>query len=205
MIAWSIRKGRCSGICAAARKGQMRMNIAVYLGSFPGNDPVYEQKVKELGDWIGRSGNRLVYGGSKVGLMGRLAESALDAGGYVIGVEPGFFVESCLQLDGIQELIVTKTMAERRLKIIELSDAFIAFPGGTGTLEEVSEVMSRLSIGLTKSPCILYNLNGYYDHLRAQLDLMVKEGFLPEENRKKVSFAGSLDEIIEILDRNDAH
>ncbi len=175
------------------------MNIAVYLGSFPGNDPVYEEKVKELGRWIGASGNKLVYGGSKVGLMGSLAKSALEAGGYVIGVEPGFFVESVLQLEGVQELIVTETMTERRLKIIELSDAFITFPGGTGTLEEVSEIMSRLSIGLTDSPCILYNLNGYYDHLRAQLDLMVKEGFLPQKNREKVSFAGSLDEIVEAL------
>lgn len=91
----------------------------------------------------GKSGNDLVYGGSKVGLMGILAESALDAGAQVTGVEPQFFIDQAVQLDTITRLIVTDTMAERKAKMIELGDAFIAFPGGTGTLEEISEIMSK--------------------------------------------------------------
>ena len=116
------------------------MNITVYLGANEGNDPSIAKSARELGAWIGKSGNNLVYGGSKVGLMGILAESALDAGAQVTGVEPQFFIDQAVQLDTITRLIVTDTMAERKAKMIELGDAFIAFPGGSGTLEEVSDV-----------------------------------------------------------------
>lgn len=118
------------------------MNITVYLGALEGNDPALGNAVRELGTWIGESGNSLVYGGSKSGLMGQIAESVLNAGGKVTGVEPQFFIDSELQYDEITKLIVTKDMAERKAKMIELGDAFIAFPGGTGTLEEITEVMS---------------------------------------------------------------
>ena len=109
------------------------MNITVYLGANPGNDPALREAVRALGRWIGESGSALVYGGSKSGLMGELAQSVLDAGGDVTGVEPQFFIDECLQCDGLTELIVTRDMSERKAKMIELGDAFIAFPGGTGT------------------------------------------------------------------------
>ena len=117
------------------------MNITVYLGAFEGNDPALADEVKKLGTWIGESGHSLIYGGSKSGLMGVIAESVLEAGGDVTGVEPQFFVDAELQYDEITKLIVTENMEERKTKMIELGDAFIAFPGGTGTLEEISEVM----------------------------------------------------------------
>ena len=145
------------------------MNITVYLGANAGNDPALAEAVRELGSWIGANGHRLVYGGSRSGLMGQLAQSALDAGGTVTGVEPQFFVQQELQHDGLTELIVTKDMTERKTKMIELGDAFIAFPGGTGTLEEIAEVMSKVSLGQLDAPCILYDLNGYYDSLKALL------------------------------------
>ena len=113
------------------------MNITVYLGANEGNDPNLRSAVPQLGEWIGQSGNTLIYGGSKSGLMGAAADSVLNAGGEVIGVEPQFFIESEFQHDGLTELIVTKDMSERKNKMIELGDAFIAFPGGTGTLEEI--------------------------------------------------------------------
>ena len=122
------------------------MNITVYLGANEGNDPSLRKAVRELGTWIGESGNRLVYGGSKSGLMGEIAESVLQAGGEVTGVEPQFFIDMEYQYDAITELIVTKDMAERKTKMIELGDVFIAFPGGTGTLEEIAEVMSKVSL-----------------------------------------------------------
>ena len=144
------------------------MNITVYLGANEGNDPALKQAVWELGTWIGESGNDLIYGGSKVGLMGVIAESVLRAGGKVTGVEPQFFMEKELQYDAVTHLIVTETMAERKTKMIELGDVFVAMPGGTGTLEEISEVMSLLALDRLEAPCILYNLHGYYVTLTPQ-------------------------------------
>ena len=152
------------------------MNITVYLGANEGNDPALKQAVQELGRWIGESGNALVYGGSRCGLMGEIAESTLNAGGKVTGVEPEFFVQGELQHEGLTELIVTKDMTERKTKMIALGNAFIAFPGGTGTLEEIAEVMSKVSLRHLDAPCILYNLNDYYDGLKALLARMIEKG-----------------------------
>lgn len=175
------------------------MNITVYLGANKGNDPSIAESARELGAWIGKSGNNLVYGGSKVGLMGILAESALDAGAQVTGVEPQFFIDQAVQLDTITRLIVTDTMAERKAKMIELGDAFIAFPGGTGTLEEISEIMSKVSLKQLAAPCILYNLNGYYDHLKALLAHMIDMGLSTPERQEGIYFAEMLDDIRAIL------
>ena len=177
------------------------MNITVYLGALAGNDPALKQAVEELGAWIGASGNALVYGGSRSGLMGVIADSVLRAGGRVTGVEPQFFIESELQHNGLTELIVTCDMSERKNKMIELGDAFIAFPGGTGTLEEISEVMSQVSLGQLDAPCILYDLNGYYDELRALLRRMIDMGLSSPERQQGIYFAGSLMQIADILNR----
>lgn len=175
------------------------MNITVYLGANAGNDPALAEAVRELGSWIGANGHRLVYGGSRSGLMGQLAQSALDAGGTVTGVEPQFFVQQELQHDGLTELIVTKDVTERKTKMIELGDAFIAFPGGTGTLEEISEIMSKVSLKQLAAPCILYNLNGYYDHLKALLAHMIDMGLSTPERQEGIYFAETLDDIRAIL------
>ena len=175
------------------------MNITVYLGAYEGNDPDFASSVAEFGKWIGESGHTLVYGGSEVGLMGLLAKSAMSAGGRVIGVEPRFFVEAELQLDGISELIVTENMAERKKKMIELGDAFVAFPGGTGTLEEISEIMSAVSLELLDAPCIIYDLNGFYDGLKALLRKMNDAGLSTEQRQKGIIFADDLDEIKRLL------
>ena len=171
------------------------MNITVYLGANRGNSPTLEQAVRELGTWIGKNGHALVYGGSKSGLMGVLAESTLAAGGRVTGVEPQFFIDAELQYDAIDELIVTETMAERRTKMIELGDAFIAMPGGTGTLEEIAEVASKLSLGHLDAPCIFYNLNGYYDDLESFFEHMIDCGLSTPERQRRIHFARSLEEI----------
>ena len=110
------------------------MNITVYLGANEGNDPLLRKAVEELGAWIGSSGNALVYGGSKSGLMGAIADSVLRSGGEVTGVAPRFFIENEFQHEGLTRLIVTEDMSERKKKMIELGDAFIAFPGGTGEI-----------------------------------------------------------------------
>ncbi len=177
------------------------MNITVYLGANPGNDPKLVTAVRALGTWIGEAGHALVYGGSKCGLMGELAESVLLAGGEVTGVEPRFFVEDGFVYDSITRLIETETMAERKAKMIELGDAFIAFPGGTGTLEEIAEVMSKVALGHLDAPCILYNLNGYYDGLKALLLRMIDSGLSTPQKQAGIRFAESLAEIQNIVER----
>ena len=175
------------------------MNITVYLASSTGNDSKFEAAVRELGTWIGASGNTLVYGGSKTGLMGALAQSVLQLGGKVIGVEPQFFIDAEYQYEGLTQLIVAKDMAERKTKMIELGDAFIAFPGGVGTLEEISEIMSKLSLGHLQAPCIYYNLDGYYDDIKHFLQQMILKGFSSAEKQQGVYFAESLEKIKELL------
>lgn len=177
------------------------MNITVYLGANEGNDPALGRAVHELGQWIGGNGHTLVYGGSKTGLMGEIAKSVLDADGNVTGVEPQFFMDEGFQYDGLTELIVTKDMAERKTKMIQLGDAFIAFPGGTGTLEEIAEVMSKVSLKQLDAPCILYNLNGYYDDLRALLGHMIEKGLSSPERQEGIYFAEDLAQIRAILEK----
>lgn len=175
------------------------MNITVYLGANLGNNNNYAVAAEELGAWIGSNGHRLIYGGSESGLMGILAKSALEAGAEVIGVEPQFFIDAELQYDDITELIVTDTMAERKLKMIELGDAYIAFPGGTGTLEEISEIMSMSALGHTDAPCIIYNLDGYYDYLKALLDQMVESDLSTHHRLRHIHFPTSIMEIEDII------
>lgn len=177
------------------------MNITVYLGANEGNDPFLKETVRELGAWIGTNGNTLVYGGSKSGLMGELAESVLQVGGKVIGVEPQFFIDAGFVYDEITELITTKDMSERKAKMIELGEAFIAFPGGTGTLEEITEVMSKVSLKHLDAPCILYNLNGYYDSLKQLLEHMIEMDLSSAEKQEGIYFAEDLEEIQRILDK----
>ncbi len=176
------------------------MNIAVYLGASEGNDPSLRTAAAELGAWIGRSGNSLVYGGSECGLMGAVARAALEAGAEVTGVEPQFFIDQGLEYKDITCLIVTPDMAQRKAKMIELSQAFIAFPGGSGTLEEISEVMSMTSLNHLHAPCIVYNVGGYYDELQALLAKMIDYGFSTPARQSCIRFARSIDEIAQIIE-----
>ncbi len=175
------------------------MNITVYLGALEGNDSSFKAAVEQLGIWIGESGNTLVYGGSESGLMGVIANSALSAGGRVVGVEPQFFIDKGLEHSGLTQLIITEDMSERKAKMIELGDAFIAFPGGTGTLEEISEIMSKVSLGHLNAPCIFYNLNGYYNSMKELLKHMIDMGLSTEDKQKGIYFADNLEEIKRIL------
>ena len=157
------------------------MNITVYLGANLGTDPALPQAVQQLGRWIGESGNALVYGGSKSGLMGILADSVLAAGGRVTGVEPKCFLDAELQHEGLTE--------------------FIAFPGGTGTLEEITEVISKLSLGQLNAPCILYDLNGYYQPLHQLLQQMIAMGLSTSARQRNITFAADLAQIRAILEK----
>ena len=128
-----------------------------------------------------------------------IADSVLASGGEVTGVEPQFFIQDEFQHNVLTRLIVTKDMPERKSKMIELGDAFIAFPGGTGTLEEITEVMSMVSLKHLNAPCIFYNLNGYYNDMKALLARMIEKGLSSKERQEGIYFADDLEEIKRIL------
>ena len=175
------------------------MRITVYLGSSMGNDSIYAEKAAELGSWIGRSGHTLVYGGAKRGLMGILADHVLKEGGKAIGVIPHFIADLGVVHPELTELHYSCTMQERKTEMITLGDAFIAMPGGPGTLEEISEVISLVRLGRMHKPCILYDINGYYEDLRNMFAHMTECGFLREEEMKDVHFVRDLDGIRALL------
>lgn len=175
------------------------MRIAVYCGSGFGKRKAYREAAQEVGNWIGKNGYELIYGGSERGLMGVLANAAVAEGGTVIGVEPEFFLEEGLEHKGITKTIPCKTMSERKSIMMEMSDAYIALPGGAGTLDEISEVIVLAGLGREHKPCILYNKEGYYDALLAFYDQMVDEKFMSEENRRKIIAVKNTEELAAVL------
>lgn len=181
------------------------MNITVYCGSSRGADPRFVEAAHELGAWIGSQGHALVYGGSSIGLMGIVARTAMEAGGRAYGVEPRFFIDAGVAQCDLTELFVVESMSERKAKMIELGDAFVAFPGGTGTLEEIAEVMSMVSLRQLDAPCILYNLNGYYDSLKALLNEMICKGLSSAQRQAGIHFAADLAQIRALLESDKNH
>ncbi len=161
-------------------------SVAVFCGSSLGANSTYEQKSIELGTYLGANGFHLVYGGGNIGLMGKIANAALAAGGEVTGILPHFLNKKEVGHVALSKLILVDSMHERKQKIEQLSDAFIAMPGGFGTLEEVSEMLTWAQLGLHQKPIGLYNINGFYNSLLKQLDVMVEEGFLKPQNRAMV-------------------
>ena len=175
------------------------MNVTVYCAATPGKNPHFRAAARELGEWIVREGHELVYGGSSVGLMGIVAGAVLAGGGHVTGVEPRFFLEAGVAQHDVDVLIETDTMAERKEKMIELGDAFVALPGGMGTLEEITEIMSRIRLKFTALPCIFLNIDGFYDPVRTLLESMLEQGFIEQQDFDAVAFPSSVDELAQLL------
>lgn len=161
----------------------MIKKICVFCGSSPGKSPEYIASANALGKVLANSGLDLVYGGGNVGLMGEVANAALKNGGNVIGVIPKALSDKELAHKGLTELHVVNTMHERKALMSELSDAFIALPGGIGTLEEFFEVMTWAQLGFQKKPCGLLNVAGYYSHIISFMDHMADERFIRLEHR----------------------
>ncbi|RZS92617.1 TIGR00730 family Rossman fold protein [Aquimarina brevivitae] len=156
--------------------------ICVFCGSSEGNDPQITADAIQLGATLANQEITLVYGAAKIGVMGQVAQQALDHGGKVIGIIPEFLkVKEVVHL-GLTELITTTNMHQRKLKMQELSDGFITLPGGFGTLEELFEIITWAQLGLHQKPIGLLNSNGFYDDLIEMLQKMVEKGFLKEEN-----------------------
>ena len=157
--------------------------ICIYCGSSTGARPEYLEAATSLGSRLARDGKRLVYGGARVGIMGRVADAVLEGGGEVTGIIPQGLMERDLAHQGLTQLHVVATMHERKAMMAKLSDAFIALPGGIGTFEELFEILTWAQLGLHSKPCGLLNVAGYYDQLLAFLDHSVREGFLAPKHR----------------------
>ncbi len=158
-------------------------SIAVFCASSEGNDMQIVDLAYKLGETLAKQDRTLVFGGSKVGLMGKVANGALENNGKVIGVLPNFLKSKEILHNGVPEMIIVDSMHERKMKMHELSDAIIALPGGFGTLEELFEVITWGQLGLHQKPMGILNINGFYDELLAFLDTMVAKGLLKIENR----------------------
>jgi len=159
------------------------MRIAVYCGSSRGLDPVFAKVAYELAAYLALQKIGLVYGGGNVGIMGVIADAALAAGGEVIGVIPESLMAKELGHQGVSELYVTRSMHERKQKMVDLSDGFIALPGGFGTLDELFETLTWLQLNFHAKPVGLLNCQGFFDHLLTFLDHMTTSGFLKLEHR----------------------
>ena len=157
-------------------------SICVFCGSSEGNDPLIIDAAEALGRSLVEKEITLVYGAAKIGIMGRVAQEVLDHHGAVIGIIPEFLKKKEVVHLGLTELITTTNMHDRKLKMQEVSDGFIAMPGGMGTLEELFEIITWLQLGLHTKPIGLLNVNGFYDDLLQLLETMVKRGFLSMKN-----------------------
>ena len=158
------------------------MNICVFCGSGLGYDPIYRDAAKELGKLFADHSHTLVYGGGNIGLMGTVADSVLNHGGQVIGVIPDFLVQREVGHRGITRLEVVGSMHERKKRMAELSDAFIAMPGGWGTLDELAEILTWRQLELIAQPVGILNTNDFFLPLLDQMKIMVSKGFLKSSN-----------------------
>ncbi|QIW16610.1 Rossman fold protein, TIGR00730 family [Pasteurellaceae bacterium RH1A] len=171
------------------------MKITVYCGASLGNHPAHQEATKDLANWIVSNQHTLVYGGSRAGLMGLIADSVLAQGGKAIGIMPKFLQERELAHPALTEFVLVDTMAQRKAKMLELADACIALPGGPGTLEEITEVYSWARIGQNSSPCIFFNKQGFYNPVRQMYASMMEAGFLTQTDFDKLLFSEDLAEI----------
>lgn len=175
-------------------------SVCVYCGSSPGERPAYADAARELGALLARRGITLVYGGAAKGLMGVIADAALAGGGRVVGVIPQDLVDREIAHAGLDEQHVVGSMHERKAMMAELSDGFIAMPGGFGTLEEIIETITWAQLGLHAKPCGLLNVEGYYERLLAFADLAVDDGFVRREHRDMLLVADAPAALLDLLD-----
>ncbi len=174
--------------------------ICVFCGSNFNGDPELKQAVEQLAEIMVARGITLVYGGGKVGVMGLLADHILHNGGKAIGVIPQFLLDKEVGHSGLTELHIVENMHQRKQLMNDLCDGIITLPGGFGTLEEFFEVLTWLQLGLHQHPVGLLNVNGFYDHLLKQLDVMVAQQFLKVTNRKLVLTSGDAIELVNLMD-----
>ncbi|PHQ57272.1 MAG: TIGR00730 family Rossman fold protein [Lutibacter sp.] len=170
--------------------------IAVFCGSSLGFNEVYKNDAIKLGNYFAENNIGLVYGGGKIGMMGILADTIMEKKGEVIGVIPGLLKHAEVAHTNITEMIVTKTMSKRKVKISKLVDGYIALPGGFGTLDEIFEALTLNQLGIEQKPIGILNTNCFFNHLIKQLDVMVTEGYLKQSNKEMLIISDSIENLI---------
>ncbi|WP_372744960.1 TIGR00730 family Rossman fold protein [Lutibacter sp.] len=170
--------------------------VAVFCGSSLGFKEIYRNEATKLGVHFAENNIGLVYGGGKIGMMGVIADAILEKKGEVIGVIPGLLRHEEVAHNNITEMIVTKTMSKRKVKISKLVDGYIALPGGFGTLDEIFEALTLGQLGIEKKPVGLLNTNGFFNYLIKQLDVMVAEGYLKQSNKEMLIVSESVNDLI---------
>ncbi len=178
-----------------------RTMVGVFCASTSGVRPEYLEAAQRLGHELGLRGMGLIYGGASVGLMGAVADAAVEAGAPVVGVLPAVLKDREIAHHGLTELHFVGSMNERKALMAERADAFLALPGGYGTLDEFLEILTWAQLGIHAKPCILINMLGYYDGLLAFLDHAVAEGFLQPRNRVLIHVVASVDQALNVLAR----
>lgn len=173
--------------------------LTVYCGANPGRDPAFRRAAEETGRWLARRHIRMIYGGGRTGMMGACADALLAAGGEAVGVIPAFLKTREQAHTGLTEMITVETMAERKAKMISMGDAFLALPGGPGTLEEIAETYSLYRLGRHHKPVLVYNAAHCYDRLDSYFHAMEENGFLSDEDRRGLHFIRSLEEAEALL------
>ncbi len=176
-------------------------NICVYCASSSDIDKIYFDSAEKLGELFSSNNIKCICGAGNSGLMGKLTDSMLNNGGKVIGVIPKFMVDGAMHHTKLNDLIITETMHERKAKMAELADAFIALPGGCGTMEELMEIITWKQLNLFNKPIIIYNINNYYDHLIKMLDHAISQTFMSKENASLWEVANSVEDIYNIINK----
>ncbi len=174
--------------------------LAVYCGSRPGAKPAYAEAARALGTEMARRGIGLVYGGGRLGLMGIVADTVLQGGGEVHGVIPQALIDLEVAHPGLTDLDIVTTMHERKARMTDLTDAFVALPGGVGTLDELFEAWSWNALGYHAKPFALLNVDGFWDDLVRLMDGVTENGFMSPERRAQLLVATGVDEVIDRLD-----
>lgn len=172
-------------------------SILVYCGANSGNKPIYRDVAIELGNFLVKNNQTLVYGGGSIGIMGIIADTVLAANGKVVGVIPDFLNVKEVGHNNLTEMHVVQSMHERKALMEKLCDGVIVLPGGYGTMDEVFEMLTWSQLGLHRKPIGILNVNGYWDHLVAQMDKMVEEGFLSMNNRKLMIVDSTVEGLME--------
>ncbi len=175
-------------------------SVVVFCGSSKGTEPAYVEKAYDLGALLAKKDIRLVYGGAKIGIMGKVAQGALDQAGEVIGVIPEFLKIKEVVHDELSELIITKNMQERKLAMHDLSDGILMLPGGFGTLEEFFEMLTWGQLGLHQYPIGILNTNGFYDELLHMLKKMVDKGFVQLEHYKALLVDDDIEQLLDKME-----
>lgn len=175
------------------------MNVCVFCGSSSGTDFIYAEAAREMGHRLANGGHTLVYGGGNIGLMGIVADAALEQQGAVIGVIPDFLLKREVGHQGLTELVVVNSMHDRKKKMADLADVFIALPGGWGTLDELAEILTWRQLGLIQQPIGLLNLDSFFSPLVAQMEAMVQKGFLRQDNLNFLTLEDSPSKLLTAL------